>query len=95
MEITTLGPGYVGTVAAASLGASDHSVPGIDIDPESIGSLQSGITPFYEPGLAETIRLSNAAGNLRFANSDAPDARPGDVAPITNGTPRPPTAGQI
>ena len=48
MEITALGPGYVGTVAAASLAASGRSVLGIDIDPESIGSLQSGITPFYE-----------------------------------------------
>ena len=95
MEITALGPGYVGTVAAASLAASGHSVLGIDIDPERIGSLQSGITPFYEPALAETIRLPNGAGNPRFAHSDAPDARPGDVALITNGTPRPPTAGQI
>ena len=88
MDITVIGLGYVGTVAAASLAADGHRVLGIDIDPDRTALMQTGAVPFYEPGLEEIIRFAVAAGRLRFAHRDAVDGPLGDIALIATGTPQ-------
>ena len=88
MEITTLGLGLVGTVAAANLAAVGHNVVGIDVDSERVAALHSGAAPFYEPRLAELIQATTAAGRLRFEHRDSFDRQVGDVALIAVGTPQ-------
>ena len=88
MEITTVGLGLVGTVAAANLAATGHNVVGIDVDPERVAVLQSGTAPFYEPGLSELIQAMTATGRLRFEQRDSFDHRVGDIALISVGTPQ-------
>ena len=88
MEITTVGLGLVGTVAAATLAAMGHNVVGIDIDPERVAALQSGAAPFYEPGLSELIQAMTATSRLRFEHRDSFDHQVGDIALISVGTPQ-------
>lgn len=93
MEITVIGVGYVGAVAAANLAAAGHRVVGVDIDPDRIRLLEAGTLPFYEPGLAEIIRSAVAAGFLRFAHCATFDGPVGEVALIAVGTPPAPGEG--
>ncbi len=88
MDITVIGLGYVGTVAAANLAAAGHQVVGVDIDPDRIALLQAGALPFYEPGLGEMVQSSIAAGCLQFEHRDAVDRLDADVALIATGTPQ-------
>ena len=93
MDITVIGVGYVGTVAAANLAAAGHRVVGIDIDPARIELLQTGTLPFHEPGLAAIVRSAVAAGCLRFAHCETFDQPVGEVALIAVGTPQAPGGG--
>ena len=88
MDITVIGLGYVGTVAAASLATAGHHVLGIDIDQDRTTLMRSGAIPFYEPGLGEIIQSAVATGCLRFAHRDAVEGPLGDVALIATGTPQ-------
>ena len=88
MEITTVGLGLVGTVAATNLAAAGHNVVGIDVDHERVATLRSGTVPFYEPGLSELIQAMTATGRLRFEHRDSFDRQVGDVALISVGTPQ-------
>jgi UDPglucose 6-dehydrogenase len=88
LDITVIGLGYVGTVAAANLAAAGHQVVGVDIDPDRIALLQAGALPFYEPGLGEMVQSSIAAGCLQFEHRDAVDRLDADVALIATGTPQ-------
>ena len=90
MEITVIGVGLVGTVAAANLAAAGHSVAGIDVDPERVAQLGSGIVPFYEPGLSELVPAMIGAGRLRFERRGSFDQNVGEVALIAVGTPQAP-----
>lgn len=87
-DITVVGLGYVGTVAASSLAAAGHQVVGVDIDPRRTTSMQSGVVPFHEPGLEELLRSTIAAGRLRFAHRDQVHEPLGDIALIATGTPQ-------
>ena len=88
MEITVIGLGYVGTVAAASLAAAGHRVLGVDIDHDRTTLMRSGAIPFYEPGLEEIIQSAIATGCLRFAHRDDVAGPLGEVALIATGTPQ-------
>ena len=91
MDITVIGLGYVGAVAAASLAAAGHRVLGVDIDRNRTALMRSGAIPFYEPGLDEVVQSAVATGCLSFAHRDAVEGPLGEVALITTGTP--PTEG--
>ena len=88
MDITVIGLGYVGTVAAASLAAAGHRVLGVDIDHDRTTLMRSGAIPFYEPGLGEIIQSAVATGRLRFAHRDAVAGPLGEVTLIATGTPQ-------
>ena len=56
MKITVSGVGYVGLVTGIALSHIGHTVTCVDIDKEKINMLQHGVSPIYEPGLAEMMK---------------------------------------
>jgi GDP-mannose 6-dehydrogenase len=94
MNITVLGLGYVGAVAAACLADSGNNVAVVDINQTKISQLNAGQSPIIEPGLSELIAENVANGRLSatedlcaaVVNSEAtlicvgtPSSRSGDV----------------
>jgi GDP-mannose 6-dehydrogenase len=79
VEITVVGMGYVGTVAAACLADSGNDVVVVDINPTKIAQLNAGRSPVMEFGLAELVAQNVERGRLRatddlqhcFLNSEA------------------------
>jgi 2-polyprenyl-6-methoxyphenol hydroxylase-like FAD-dependent oxidoreductase len=65
VEITVVGMGYVGTVAAACLADSGNDVVVVDINPTKIAQLNAGQSPVMEFGLAELIAHEVDQGRLR------------------------------
>ncbi len=63
MRIAVFGLGKLGSVLAALHASSGNQVFGVDLDPEIVKSLNSGIAPFIEPGLQKLLDV--AGQNLR------------------------------
>jgi UDPglucose 6-dehydrogenase len=86
-RVAVVGTGHVGLVTASTLAKLGHDVVGLDSDAAKIELLESGSTPFYEPGLGELVDEMATAGRLRFS-VDLKDAIPGrDIVFICVGTP--------
>ena len=66
MKIAMVGSGYVGLVSGACLADFGHDVVCIDKDPTKIESLNAGVMPIYEPGLAELVASNVRAQRLSF-----------------------------
>ena len=64
MQITVVGMGYVGTVAAACLADSGNDVAVVDINPTKITQLNTGQSPVMEFGLAELLTQNVERGRL-------------------------------
>jgi len=73
MQVCVLGLWHLGTVTAACLASAGHQVVGLDFDVETIGKLQAGQPPLFEPGLEELVKQGLANRSLRFT-SDMTDA---------------------
>jgi len=87
VNVCVLGLWHLGIVTAACLAQAGHKVVGIEFDEETVGGLQQGILPIFEPGLDELIRHGLAGGHLSFTK-DLPDAVKGtQVVWITYDTP--------
>jgi UDPglucose 6-dehydrogenase len=69
MKIAMVGAGYVGLVSGACLADFGHDVVCIDKDPDKIASLEAGVMPIYEPGLAELVAANVKAGQLSFSTN--------------------------
>ena len=87
MNITVIGLGRLGTVAAAGLAAAGHDVTGLDVDEQRVKALREGRIPLYEPGLQECFTSAGGQGNLRFIHSEEHTGRLGGIALIAAGTP--------
>ncbi len=88
MNITVIGLGYVGMVAAACLADAGHRVLGVDIDSDRIAQLRSGTLPYYEPGLQELFVSALGEGRLRFEHRDLVAEPLGEVTLVATGTPQ-------
>ncbi|GAB7304446.1 hypothetical protein MAFF212519_23250 [Clavibacter michiganensis] len=75
MRISVIGCGYLGTVHAACMSRLGHDVVAIDVDAAKIATLQTGVAPFFEPGLPDLLTEQLATGRLRFTTdtAEAPD----------------------
>ncbi len=88
MKITVHGTGYVGLVTGACIAQAGNQVLCVDIDATKIAALGRGEIPIYEPGLADVVKRSHAAGRLQFTNDVAAGVAHGDIQFIAVGTPK-------
>ncbi|MEM7479274.1 MAG: 2-dehydropantoate 2-reductase N-terminal domain-containing protein, partial [Planctomycetota bacterium] len=87
MRIAVVGMGYVGCVTATCLARDGNEVIGIDVDSKKVDSINSGISPVFEPGLEELLSQQVASGSLRATTDIAVAVAESDVALIAVGTP--------
>ena len=87
MKIAMVGSGYVGLVSGACFADFGHDVVCIDKDPAKIESLQAGVMPIYEPGLAELVGSNARAGRLTFTTDLAEGIAGAAAIFIAVGTP--------
>ena len=68
-KIAIIGMGYVGMTTALGLAKIGHSVVGVEINPDRIGSLRAGKLPIFEPGLDSELVDSIRSGHLQLTAS--------------------------
>jgi UDPglucose 6-dehydrogenase len=87
-RITILGTGYLGATHAACMAELGFDVLGLDVNPDQVSALATGVLPFHEPGLEELLRSGLDSGRLRFTTSYDEAAAFGDVHFVCVGTPQ-------
>jgi GDP-mannose 6-dehydrogenase len=87
MKVAVFGLGYVGTVTAACLASSGHTVTGVDVDQHKVDMIRSGRSPVIEPGLDDLVAGAIAAGALDATTSPAEALDGADVSLLCVGTP--------
>jgi len=87
MKVTVVGTGYVGLVAAACFAEGGNHVICVDKDGGKVNSLQEGVIPIYEPGLAEIVNRNEHAGRLQFTTELAEGVADSLVIFLAVGTP--------
>jgi len=86
VKITMVGTGYVGLVTGTCLAETGNDVTCVDCDQTKVDLLRQGTIPIYEPGLAELVARSAAAGRLHFT-TDLGTARGAKLVFLAVGTP--------
>jgi UDPglucose 6-dehydrogenase len=87
VNVTVIGTGYVGLVAAVGFAELGNTVIGVDADASKIGRLSRGEPTIYEPGLEELLRRNLGSGRLSFTTDMADAVRRSRVLLIAVGTP--------
>src|SRR3989454_4920647 len=87
MNISVVGPGYVGLVPGAVFADLGNEVIGVDKVADKIGTLQAGRLPIYEPGLEEMVARNVGDGRLSFSTDLAGAVRKSVIVFIAVGTP--------
>jgi UDPglucose 6-dehydrogenase len=87
MRLVMIGSGYVGLVSGACFADFGHSVICVDKVEARIDTLNKGLMPIFEPGLAEIVRNNVNAGRLKFSIDLADAIKDADVVFIAVGTP--------
>ena len=88
MNITIIGSGYVGLVAAVCLAEAGNYVLCLDINKSRIKQLNKGQIPIYEPGLDKIAKKNIKNKRLRFTTDIKKSVEHGDVQFICVGTPQ-------
>ncbi len=86
-NITVVGTGYVGLVAAIGLADFGNNVIGVDIDEEKINKLKKGISPIYEKGIEEYLHRNIESKRLVFSTEIDKAIKETEVVFIGVGTP--------
>src|SRR3989454_2015903 len=87
MNISVVGPGYVGLVPGAVFADLGNEVICVDNVADKIGTLQAGRLPIYEPGLEEMVARNVGDGRLSFSTDLAGAVRKSVIVFIAVGTP--------
>jgi UDPglucose 6-dehydrogenase len=87
MKIAMVGSGYVGLVSGPALPISATTWSASTRIPAKIESLQAGVMPIYEPGLAELVGSNVKAGRLTFTTDLAEGIAGAAAIFIAVGTP--------
>lgn len=85
MKVAVAGTGYVGLVTGVCLASKGHSVTCVDVDEQKVEMMRKGISPIYEPGLAELMKES--MNHLTFTTDPAAAYKDAEVIFIGVGTP--------
>jgi UDPglucose 6-dehydrogenase len=88
MKITVIGLGYLGATHAIAMAELGHDVIGIEANPKRLSDLQSGVVPFFEPGLDEALQTVLAKGNIKFQENHTDESREADLHFLCVGTPQ-------
>ena len=87
MTIAFIGHGYVGLVTASVFADLGNTVWVVGRTREKIENLKKGVTPFFEPGLAELVKRNVEAGRLTFTLDYKEAVAPSEIVFICVGTP--------
>lgn len=87
MRIAIIGTGYVGLVTGTCFSEMGNDVICVDTNAEKIAQLKQGISPIYEPGLAELMGSNAAKGNLSFTTDIEAALKKSELCFIAVGTP--------
>ena len=87
LTLSVVGCGYLGATHAACMSSLGFTVVGVDTDPEKVALLQSGMLPFYEPGLDTLLEQEMKTGRLSFT-TDFSAVKDADVHFVCVGTPQ-------
>ena len=86
-RISIAGTGYVGLCTAAGFASKGYRVIASNHDREKASSINSGIPPFYEPGLEELLKKIVRDGNLQCIIDREEAVLDTDITFIAVGTP--------
>lgn len=86
MKVVVIGVGRIGAVAACCLADAGHRVTSIEINPDTLELMNSGVVPYHEPELEGLLRHGLQAGNLKFA-AVLPGSLKADIVMIAVNTP--------
>ena len=87
MNISVIGTGYVGLVAAACFSEMGNNVVCVDIDNTKIENLKKGFIPIYEPGLEQLVNENQSKETLSFTTKINDALSESDIIFIAVGTP--------
>jgi UDPglucose 6-dehydrogenase len=87
MRVCVIGTGYVGLVTGACLAHLGHQVICVDNNESKVKQMQAGESPIFEPGLAEILQSTIAAGTIEFTTDLAAGVAHGQILFIAVGTP--------
>jgi len=86
MEVVVIGIGRIGSVAACCLADAGHRITGIEINPNTLELMNSGVVPYHEPELEGLLKNGLQTGNLKFA-AVLPGSLKADIVMIAVNTP--------
>ncbi|MBU4299211.1 UDP-glucose/GDP-mannose dehydrogenase family protein [Patescibacteria group bacterium] len=86
-KIAIVGAGYVGLITGACFAEWGNEVICIDKDKDKIEKLKKGISPIYEPGLAEILQKNIKQGRLFFSQDLGQAVKKSEIIFICVGTP--------
>jgi len=87
-RIAVLGLGHVGLPTALGFVEMGWEVIGADDDASKIAMIQSGQSPFYEPGLDDLLARGLTSGRLKLAHSVEGAVREATILFVCVGTPQ-------
>lgn len=90
MKIAVAGTGYVGLVAGVCFAEVGHKVVCVDIDDAKVKKMKKGISPIFEVGLEELMRINFKAGRLDYTIDYKAAYKDADAIFIGVGTPEQP-----
>src|SRR5204862_6747696 len=86
--VCILGMGYVGLTLGVVMAECGYDVTGIEINPDTVKSLQQGVAHFHEVGLNPRLNRQLKLGKLRVTEDHLDESvRKCSIFMITVGTP--------